>query len=308
MATRPINPDPASLQIEAIYPADGVITIALRTCRRTVACPDCQQVTQQIHSWCHRTCTDLPWQGLAVRFRLHTRRWYCPNPDCQRRIFTARLSEVVASFARRTTWLAEVIDAIARALGGEPGARVLATLGLPLSADTRLNRIRAAVVPPGSAPRVIGIDDWAWRIGNRYGTIIVDLERHQVVDVLPDRDVETIVTWLRQHPSIEVVARDCGDPYIEAVTAGAPQAIQVADRWHLLKNLGEAVEERLLPHRSALRAAAPMAASMPRSRPGASDATVARLVSGSRNQRVATTCILRRGAGESYENQVGLWG
>jgi transposase len=256
MAPRTINPDPVSLELGAIYPEAGAITITLRTCRPSVSCPDCDQLTEQVHSWYQRTLTDLPWQGLAVRFRLHTRRWRCPNPGCGRQIFTERLPEVVVPFARRTVRLAEVVDAIAFALGGEAGARVLATLGLPVSPDTLLNRVRAVEMPACPTPRVIGIDDWAWRKGNRYGTILVDLERHRVIELLPDRDVDTIVTWLRQHPTIEVIARDRGDTYIEAAGAGAPRAQQVADRWHLLHNLVAVVEESLLQHRAAVRAAA----------------------------------------------------
>jgi transposase len=256
MAPRTINPDPASLELSTVYSEGDAITITLRTRRTRVPCPDCGQLTAQIHSWYQRSFADLPWQGLAVRFRLHTRRWRCPNPDCVRQIFTERLPTVVAPFARRTVRLTEVVDAIAFALGGEAGARVLATLGLPVSPDTLLNRVRAVTVPAHPAPRVIGIDDWAWRKGNRYGTILVDLERHRVVDLLPDREVDTIVTWLRQHPDIEVIARDRGDTYIEAASTGAPGAQQVADRWHLLKNLVEVVEESLLQHRPALRAAA----------------------------------------------------
>lgn len=256
MASRTINPDPVSLQIEAIYPSPGAITISLRTCRPSTFCPDCTQPTERVHSWYQRTFTDLPWQGFAVHFRLHTRRWHCSNPACPRRIFTERLPAVVAPFARRTARLADVVDAIAFALGGEAGARVLATLGLSVSPDTLLNRVRTTAAPAHPEPRVIGIDDWAWRKGNRYGTILVDLERHRVLDLLPDRDVKTIVTWLRQHPDIEIIARDRGDTYIEAASTGAPQAVQVADRWHLLHNLVAVVEESLLQHRAVLRAAA----------------------------------------------------
>jgi transposase len=256
MATRTINPDPAILTIEAIQPDADQITIVLRTCRPMVNCPDCGQASDRPHSWYRRTVTDLPWQGFAVRFRLHTRRWRCLNPDCGRHIFTERLPEVVAPFARRTARLAEVVDAIAFALGGEAGARILATLGLSVSADTLLNRIRSAVVPTVPAPRVIGIDDWAWRKGQRYGTVIVDLERHRVIDLLPDRTAETVRAWLQQHPSIEVIARDRGDAYIEGATSGAPQATQVADRWHLLKNLGDALEGFFLHKRVTLREAA----------------------------------------------------
>lgn len=167
MATRTINPDPASLAIEVIQPEGERITFVLRTCRSIVACPDCEQLTEQVHSWYQRSFTDLPWQGLAVCFHLYTRRWRCPNPDCTRQIFTERLPDVVAPFARRTVRLAEVVDAIAFALGGEPGARVLAMLGLPVSADTLLNRVRVVAESVTEEPRVVGIDDWAWRKGNR---------------------------------------------------------------------------------------------------------------------------------------------
>lgn len=251
MAPQPINPDPARLELGAISPESGAITITLRTSRLSVPCPDGDQPTEQVHSWYQRSFTDLPWQGLAVRFRLHTRRWRCSNPDCERQIFTERLPAVLTPFARRTVRFAEVVDAIAFALGGEAGVRVLATLGLPISADTLLNRVRSASMPASPAPRVIGVDDWAWRTGNRYGTIIVDLDRHRVVELVPDREVETIVTWLHQHPSIEVIARDRGDTSIEAATTGAPQATQVADRWHLLKHLVAVVEASLLQHRPA---------------------------------------------------------
>ena len=250
-----LNPDPECLSLEAIHPAEESITIILRTCRSSVACPVCGQPTERVHSWYQRTIADLPWQGLTVRFQLFTRRWFCSSATCSCRIFTERLPQVVAPAARRTRRLAEVVEAIAFALGGEAGARLLATLGIPLSPDTLLDTIRATVVTPTVAPRVIGIDDWAWRRGHRDGTLIVDLERHHVIDLLPDRTAETVSAWLQQHPEIEVIARDRGDAYIEAATTGAPQATQVADRWHLLHNLGESLEEFLLHQRAVLRAA-----------------------------------------------------
>jgi transposase len=256
MPRPPLNPDPASLHLEAIHPERDTITIVLRTCRPTVVCPECGELTRRVHSWYQRTLADLPWQGLAVHFRLWTRRWHCTNLACSRRIFTERLPDVVAPSARRTLRLTAVVEAIAFALGGEAGARLLQTLGLPRSPDTLLTTIRATPVEVAAPPRVIGIDDWAWRRGHRYGTLIVDLERHAVVELLPDRDAKTAIAWLRDHPTIEVIARDRGDAYIEAATSGAPQAIQVADRWHLLKNLGDSVEEFLVHKRAVLRAAA----------------------------------------------------
>ncbi|MDQ3549010.1 MAG: ISL3 family transposase [Chloroflexota bacterium] len=250
-----LNPDPTSLSLEAIHPDQESITIVLRTCRSAVVCPVCGQRTERVHSWYQRTLADLPWQGLAVRFQVFTRRWFCSSATCSCRIFTERLPQVMAPSARRTLRLTEVVEAVAFALGGEAGARLLQTLGMPLSPNTLLDTIRATVVTTTVASRGIGIDDWTWRRGHRYGTIIVDLERHHVVALLPDRAAETVRAWLQQHPEIEVIARDRGDAAIDAATSGAPQATQVADRRHLLKNLGERLEEFLLHQRIALRAA-----------------------------------------------------
>ena len=256
MARSTINPDPSCVHIEGIHPETDGLTIILRTNRTAVPCPDCEQLSDSVHSWYQRTLTDLPWQGVAVRFFLKTRRWFCRHPTCSRSIFTERLPDVVDSSARRTIRLADVVEAVAFALGGEAGHRLLLTLGLTLSPDTLLNVIRSAVLTPHAPPRVVGIDDWAWRRGDRYGTIIVDLERHRVVDLLPDRDPKTVIVWLQGQPQIEVITRDRGQGYIEAATTGAPQALQVADRWHLIHNLSAVVEEVLLSKRSVLRAAA----------------------------------------------------
>jgi transposase len=214
---------------------------------------------------------DLPWQGLPVRLVLRTRRWVCSNATCSRRIFTERLPGVVAPYARRTVRLAVVVEAIALALGGEGGARILAALGIVISPDTLLDMIRGAARPAAPPPQILGIDDWSWRRGRRFGTILVDLERHAVIDLLPDRAVDSVVRWLERQPQITVIARDRGGVYAEAATKGAPQATQVADRWHLLHNLAEVLEEFLLHHRAALRdAARPVdAAQTP---PGAPDA------------------------------------
>ncbi len=273
MARSTINPDPCCVQLEGIHPhADG-LTIILRTSRKVVPCPDCDQRSDAVHSWYQRTLADLPWQGVAVRFLLNTRRWFCRNPACTRSIFTERLPDLVDPSARRTIRLATVIDAVAFALGGEAGHRLVVTLGLTLSPDTLLNRIRTTVLPPGPPPRVVGIDDWAWRRGDRYGTIIVDLERHRVVDLLSDRDPETVMAWLQQQPQIEIIARDRGQGYIEAATLGAPQALQVADRWHLLHNLSAVVEEVLLSKRSVLRAAAQVVTGEPEASEAPGDPT-----------------------------------
>jgi transposase len=183
-----------------------------------------------------------------VRLSLHVRRFFCDTPACGRRTFTERVPTVARPYAHTTTRVSQAQCDTGLVLGGAAGARQLARQGLPGSRQTVLRRVRAYQPAAGPAPRAIGIDDWAYRKGRRYGTIVVDLEGGGPVDLLEDRLAETVATWLRAHPEVTIVARDRADAYASGVTQGAPDAIQVADRWHLLKNLREAVEVELCQH------------------------------------------------------------
>ncbi|MFD1980454.1 ISL3 family transposase [Mesorhizobium kowhaii] len=218
-------------------------------------CPTCGCDTRRVHSHYMRRLADLPWQGRIVEIRLHARRFRCADPQCPRRIFTERLPATVRPKARRTARLGESQLAIGFAVGGEPGSRLSDRLAMPVSGDTLLRMIRAATFEPPQAPRVVGIDDWAWRKGQRYGTIICDLERNRVLDLLPDRNADTVASWLGRHPGIEIIARDRAGVYAEGARRGAPDATQVADRWHLLQNLGEALRLAVGRHRKAVGAA-----------------------------------------------------
>ena len=207
MARVTINPDPATVHLEPIHPHRDTITLTFRTHRPAVDCSLCHHQTDCVHSWYQRTLAALPWYGLTVHLALHTRRWRCHNPTCPREIFPERLPELVAPSARRTNRLAAIVDAIALALGGEAGARLLDMLGVELSPDTLLNLLRIET-PMASEPlRALGIDDWSWRRGHRFGTILVDLEHHHVVDLLPDREPATIVAWLQRHPELDHIAQ-----------------------------------------------------------------------------------------------------
>jgi transposase len=172
-----------------------------------------------------------------------------------RQTFSEHLPGLTTRSARRTLRLTARLRQIGLALGGQAGALLAQQQGLPTSPDTLLRLIRAGVTTPTRAPRVLGIDDWAFKKGHTYGTILVDLEARQPVDLLPDRTADSVATWLRDHPGVEIVCRDRAPAYANGVTRGAPQAIQVADRFHLLQNMREALQRLCEQQQAALRAA-----------------------------------------------------
>ena len=245
-----------SLEAWHVDEAAAAITLHVTSTQACVPCPLCHVQTPRVHSRYTRTLADLPWGPYAVRVQLRVRKFFCDHPACPRQIFTERLPTVAAPWARRTLRLAQLLLAYGLALGGEAGARLAARLGLRTSPDTLLRLVQAAPTPEPSAPQSIGVDEWAWRRGQRYGTILVNLEDHRVLDLLPERSAASVAAWLAQHPTITVVCRDRSALYAEGIRRGAPQAVQVVDRFHLVKNLREAVEAFLHGQRPALQAAA----------------------------------------------------
>ena len=246
---------PPDLSIIQVLPQpDGVILVA-KPRQRSSLCPHCGYRSGRVHSHYMRRLSDLPWQGNHVEIHFHARRLRCGNSQCPQQIFTERLPETVQPGARRTKRLRQSLLAIGFAVGGAPGARLSRRLAMPVSGDTLLRIVRTAEFEPSAPPRLVGIDDWAWRKGQRYGTIICDLERNRVIELLPDRNADTVASWLEHHPGIEIIARDRAGLYADGARRGAPDAIQVADRWHLLQNLGEALRLALGRHRKDVRAA-----------------------------------------------------
>jgi transposase len=239
--------------LEGVLHADQMLIVVLRSTAPTALCPGCLLPSARIHSHYERRPTDLPWGGLPLRLLLRVRKFFCSTPACPRRIFTERLPGVIAPSARTTTRLTTLLQAIAFALGGEAGSRLAQQVGVHVSPATLINLIRRAPLPVHTSPQILGVDDWAQRKGIRYGTALVDLERHRLIDLLPDRTSEILAQWLAPHDGIAIIARDRREAYATGARQGAPDAVQVADRWHLLSNWREAIERVFNRYRSLIK-------------------------------------------------------
>ncbi len=240
-----VFPSSNDLSLEVVSREKETLLLHVRSSQAEGTCPGCHQISRRVHSRYTRTLADLPCQAQMVRLHLQVRRFFCDEATCPRKTFAEQFPAFTLPYARRTSQQADVLREVAFALGGKPGAHLAKKLQMPVSLHTLLRLLRRSPGPDPVPPRVVGIDEWAWRKGRRYGTILCDLERHVPIDLLPDREADSVVAWLKGHPSVEIVSRDRSTEFADATRRGAPQALQVADRFHLIKNLGDALEPML---------------------------------------------------------------
>lgn len=242
-------------RLEHLRSSPERIHARLTSTRNQTACPKCATLTSSVHSRYTRTVADLPWAGLPVTLELGVRRFRCRHPACEQNAFCERFPSNLEPHARKTNRLGAVLQNLGANVGGQLGARLAKHFTLASSASTILRHVMVAPLPDRPAPTVIGVDDFAFKRGHTYGTIIVDLERLKPIDLLSDRKAATLESWLKAHPSVEVISRDRSGEYAKGIGLGAPNAVQVLDRWHLLRNLREALERVLNRHRGQIKKA-----------------------------------------------------
>lgn len=248
-------PDSTNLKLENCF-LDEIKTkiwLIVYATSKVVNCPVCNQPTHKIHSRYERFLADLPWADYSITLQLKVRKFFCINRLCKRRIFAERLTNVTVPWARRTLRLAKRLSAIGLANGGAAGERLLQQWGIKVSRNTLLNLVRSIPLPPIVTPHTLGVDDFCFRKCKTYGTALIDLERSRPIALLKDAKAETLAEWLKAHPGVKVVSRDRSKTYESGIRQGAPEAIQVADRFHLLQNLSQTLYQVFGNHAKTLK-------------------------------------------------------
>lgn len=242
-------PNISDIAIENIEFSDSSVEIKLHTKSSTSHCPDCKMVSSKVHSRYVRTISDLPWANSSVVIRLKVRRFFCTNTECLRKFFTERI-DGLSCYSRRTRRMTSSLLSLGMKLGGRSGSEIASKFKMRVSPSTILRLIKGVPEKIFETPKVLGVDDWAIRKGRTYGTILVDLEKKKPIELLPDRESETLEEWLKGHPGVEIISRDRSGSYALGAKNGAPTAHPVADRWHLLKNLTMALKKMMEKYHS----------------------------------------------------------
>jgi transposase len=249
-------PGPSCLRLTHLSAKNSSIALALTATRLSVACPACSSLSDRVHAYYQRTVADLPWAGVPVQLQLSVRRFRCANPSCPRRTFSEPLPEVVAPAARRSSRLATEQRLLGLQVGAEGAARIAKRQGMPVSPNTLLRLVRSTPLAPRATPTHLGVDEWSFGKGQDFKTMLVDLDTNRPVELLPDTTAATLANWLRDNPGVTLIARDRAGSFAEGAAQGAPDAVQVADRFHLMKNVRDALELILNRMVEARRAAA----------------------------------------------------
>jgi transposase len=228
--------------IDVVMIGDRKWTVSAHATAESSPCPQCQQQSGHVHQYYSRTLRDLPVDGQGVELVLQVRRLKCMNKDCPQTTFAERLPGLAEVHAQRTCRFREAIREIGFVMSGEAGAALAGALHMHISGDTLLRIVHRTPEAAQTTPRVLGVDDWAYRKGQVYGTILIDQERHCPVDLLEGRTAAGLTQWLQKHPGVEIMTRDRSTEFRHGMNEGNPGGTQVADRWHLLHNLRESLE------------------------------------------------------------------